>query len=302
MLTLVGVAMIVVALRDVVHELFHPERSGSLSRGLMRLVWAAARVAGRRYRRAIHHAGPVMLIAVGAAWAVLLAVGTALIYLPRLPGSFSASPALPPSATKGFMTALYISLGMLTSAGTSDMTPRTPLMRMVAVTEPVFGLVLITAWITWVLSIYPVIAQRRAFTRRVNLIRRSQPRPTALPEETPRDAVATLLESLSGDVARITSQLAQGRVTYYFQHDSPDLSLASTLRYVLDLARAAESRAGEPLLRHYGMALRLAVEALLAEIGEQFLAMKGAEPRAIIAALARDQLLPPVPVRERRAA
>jgi hypothetical protein len=40
--TAFGVLLVVMALRDVVHELFNPERTGSISRGIMRLVWPLA--------------------------------------------------------------------------------------------------------------------------------------------------------------------------------------------------------------------------------------------------------------------
>jgi hypothetical protein len=55
--TTLGVLLVVVALRDVVHELFNPERTGSISRGVMRLVWRLVRAVGRRHRGAIYRAG-----------------------------------------------------------------------------------------------------------------------------------------------------------------------------------------------------------------------------------------------------
>jgi hypothetical protein len=64
---------------------------------------------------------------------------------------------------------------MLTSLGASDITPKSPATRLVGVSEPVLGLVLISAWITWVLSTYPVIAERRASEREVDLMRRAEP-------------------------------------------------------------------------------------------------------------------------------
>ncbi len=178
---------------------------------------------------------------------------------------------------------------MLTSVGASDMTPRTGAMRLVGALEPVLGLVLISAWITWVLSIYPIIAERRMFSREVSLLRRAQPDANALVDETPLDAVAGLLRDLTAQVVRVGIQLSQARITYYFQNEDPDLSLAANLPYLLDVAREAEQHGREPLLRHYGTRLRMAVEDLLKDIGTHHLGVD-ATPDRIIHALARDHL------------
>jgi hypothetical protein len=290
-LTATGLALLVLAVRDIVHELFHPEVSGSISRLVMRAVWRVVRAAGRRYRGALYQAGPLMLIAVGLTWTLMLMTGAALVYLPRLPDGFSAGPALPPSALRGFPTAMYVSGAMLTSVGVSDVMPVSPVVRLFGVLEPMLGLVLISAWITWVLSIYPVIADRRALERQVSLLRRAQPRPDALAADTPRDGVAEVLRSLAEQIIKASAQLAQLRVTYYFQNQSEELRLAAQLPYVLALARAAERHATEPLIRHHGTALRLAIENLLADIGRQYLHLHDAPAEAVLDALARDHLL-----------
>lgn len=49
----------------------------------------------------------------------------------------------------------------------------------------------------------------------------------------PVEAVAEVLRSLTEQLLRISSELRQIRVTYYFQNDSPDLSLARQMPCVL---------------------------------------------------------------------
>src|SRR5436305_13328951 len=97
-LTTAGLALIAVALRDVFHELFHPELKGSLSRVVAQLTWRALRKIARLHRAVIHHAGPLMLVAIGATWVALIAIGAALVYAPRLPHGFDVSRTLPASA------------------------------------------------------------------------------------------------------------------------------------------------------------------------------------------------------------
>jgi hypothetical protein len=158
--------------------------------------------------------------------------------------------------------------------------------------ESLLGLVMFTAWITWVLSVYPVLAERRAFARQVGIFRAAHPSPAATVAEAPRDAVAAVLLSLSRDVLKVGVRLCQSHVTYYFHNDSPESTLAAQLPYVLDLARAAEESGPEPGIRHSGRMLRLATEETLSRLGVQFLGLpEHAPPATILRALARDHLL-----------
>ncbi len=291
MLTVTGVALVLVALRDVVHELFHPELSGSVSRFLARMMWRVIRAAAPLHRAALHHAGPLMLVAIGAAWVALVAVGAALIYTPRLPQEFNVSQTLPRSAQQGFGTALYLSVATMTAVGSSDLSPKAPLVRATAAFEPIVGLVLITAWISWVLSIYPIIARRRAFSREVDLLRRADTNPTAFALHSPPDLLAPLLLALTTQVVRVTSDLAQAHVTYYFQNEQQHLALGAQLPYVLALARAAEAREDEAVLAYHGARLRLSITDLLSEISVHHLGVSHAPPERIIEALARDHML-----------
>ena len=287
MSTLAGAALIVIALRDIVHELFHPELSGSLSRMLARALWRAAHLAGRP-RTVLRHMGPVILISIGAVWVALVAIGAALIYLPRLPQGFDVGPGLNSAERTGFLTAVYVSFVMLTSVGAGDITPKAPGVRMFAAAEPILGLVLICAWITWVLSIYPIIARRRTFEREVALLQKAAADPSTLLSEAPHEAIPDLLRALTTQVVRVATDLAQAEITYYFQNEQTELSLGVQLPYILALARAAEANDRPPLVRHYGTRLRLAIETLLDDIGAHHLGLPEAPPERVIAALRAD--------------
>lgn len=286
-----GAAIIVIVLRDVVHELFHPETSGSISRFVMQIVWRVMRRIARRYQWALFHAGPMMLIAVAGVWTLLLAIGWALIYWPWLPADFHVVDGLNAGASHGFISALYVSAAALTTIGSSDLTPTTAALRLMYTAEGLIGLVMITAWITWVLSIYPVIAERRAFTRQAMLLRDAEPRADIAVREPSIETAGEVLRTLSEQVIRIGSQLKQSRVTYYFQDQNPDVALAMQLPWVLAYARAAEERGSEPAIRRHGMLLRRAAEQLLAQLGAEFLDLRDAPPGRIITALAEDQLI-----------
>ena len=291
-LTLLGVILIVMVLRDVVHELFHPERTGSLSRSVMTGTWRSLRGVAQLRRSVIYRAGPAILIAVAATWLLLLVLGWTFIYWPRLPGGFNPDPALPASATRGFLTALYVSLTALTTLGAGDLPPLGAGMRIIVALESLVGPVIFTAWITWVLGIYPVLAERRAFAREIGALRRAESDAERAVHGAPQEAVAEILRSLAEKVLSMGARLQQARVTYYFQNESHDATLVVQLPYVLALGRAAEAHGTEPVLRHHGTMLRTATEELLHDLGTQFLDLRDGTPEQVIAALADDHLLP----------
>jgi hypothetical protein len=291
-LTLIGIAVVAVALRDVAHELFHPEMSGSISRFVMHAVWRAMRVVARYRRPLLNHAGPAILTTVVAVWSLLVASGWALVYWTRLNDGFAVDSSVGQTVTHGFGTALYVSLAALSSMGQSDLIPTDQAMRFAVVSEPFVGLVIITAWITWVLSIYPLIEQRRAFARRILLLREAEPDVHQLLAEASQDTVAEILRSLTDQLITIVTQLSQARVSYYFESEEHKLTLTYHLPWLLALGRAAEQKGQPPLVQHLGTGLRLAVESFVADLNASYLKIRGVSVDAGIEALARDHLLP----------
>jgi hypothetical protein len=96
--TIGGAVLVALALRDVFDVLFHESGRGVLAHVLMRGVWRAVRAVAKRQPNALSLAGPLALLAVVATWAVLLVVGWALIYWPRMPGSFHLASGVDPGA------------------------------------------------------------------------------------------------------------------------------------------------------------------------------------------------------------
>jgi hypothetical protein len=292
LLTTLGLAIIIVTLRDVIHELFHPERTGSISASVMRANWRVMRRIARWHRRWLYNAGPLMLVSVATVWVALFTLGWALIYAPRLPSAFHISPGLPAASTHGAWTAFYVSITALGTLGTGDFAPQYHFLRVLYPLESLVGAVMVTAWISWVLSIYPVLASRRSFTREVAVFRKTHPMPTDAVREAPADAIAETLRSFTEQIVAIGSQLQQTRVTYYFQDTDAERNLVCQLPYVLDLAIAAAVTPDvAPAITYYGGTLRCAVEQVLGEIGSDFLGVEHGEPREVLAHLRGDHLL-----------
>jgi hypothetical protein len=290
--TVIGSVIIAAVLRDVVHELFSPESSGSISRLVSHGMWRGVRRLGHLHRVFMYRAGPLCLVAVALVWTGLTVLAFALIYWPRLPASFHVDNALPVEVQKGFATAMYVSLASVTTLGSSDVTPQTTGLRVAVTLESLIGLVIVTAWITWVLSVYPVLAERRSFTREVIHLREVYPDPAAAVRDAPAEAVMGILLSLSEQVLQVGTRLGQTRVSYYFQNQSPQLTLVAQLPWVLALGHAAEDAPGAPALRHHGQLLCRATEQTLIDMGKEFMGMKEPSAQDALRAIARDHLLP----------
>jgi hypothetical protein len=289
--TMLAVVLIVLTLRDVVHELFHPATHGSISRAISRAIWWSTRLLGRRWRGALLHAGPSIMLSVLVSWTLLLAVGWALLYWPRLPTGYHVESSLPLRAVSGFRAALYVSLSTMTNLGAPDFAPRDDSLRFFTMIEALVGPVLITAWITWVLSIYPVLADRRVFTGEVALLRRDEPSATEAIGHLSPIVLGEALRSLSEKLLRIHASLLQSRVTYYFQNQPQDSTLAGQLPWVLELGREAVRVGADEAVRHRGRFLCSALEALAADIGKQFLSLEGATTDELLRALQNDHMV-----------
>ena len=119
-------------------------------------------------------AGPWILICIIALWALGLSVGWALLIWPYLPEGFHFSSGLDSAQNARFADALYFSLVTMVTLGYGDIVPHTAWLRLLVPLEALIGFVLMTASISWILSLYPVLARRRHLAREVFLIQRSE--------------------------------------------------------------------------------------------------------------------------------
>lgn len=71
-LTVLGVAVIVLGLRDMFHTLLHPSGKGAISHTVMALVW---KMSGRLHHRFGSAVGPGGMVAVVLLWVLLQGLG-----------------------------------------------------------------------------------------------------------------------------------------------------------------------------------------------------------------------------------
>lgn len=258
--TLLGVALIAIALRDIFDVLFHPLGRGMVARRVVRTIsWVARHLPGGQRTIGLL-AGPLSYIAVVATWATLLAVGWALVFWPRMPQGFNFDAALDPSQHSGFADALYVSLVNLTSLGYGDISPASSLLRVLGPVETLFGLGLLTASISWLISIYGAISRRDSLAHEVHLVKEAEER---LGEKL-ADADPELLERL---LASFAEQLIRGRrdlihfpITHYFRTEDEQRALAGLLPFLTSLVEEASGEERPHALRMRAEILRMAID------------------------------------------
>lgn len=280
--TAAGVLLIGIAGRDIFDVLFHPEGRGALARMLARGVWAGFRRVGAG-RRALALAGPVALLVVIGSWAALLTVGWALIYLPHIPAGFSGV-----SGGADWVDALNISLVTLTTVGFGDVVPTAEWLRLVAPLEALLGFGLLSASISWLLLIYPVLARRRSLAYEIWLLRDvGAEEPRAL-EQLRGEPAERLYQELTSRLIAVERDLVNFPITYYFAEADDRFSLPVVAPYLLELANHGTSDpSGHVRLR--ARLLRRAVADFAATTASGFHGMAGATTEELLDAYAGDR-------------
>jgi hypothetical protein len=264
LITAVGGALVVVALRDVFHTLFHPGGDGSLSSGLSAIVWAVLRRLGPHARGM---AGGVAVVGSLVMWAGMLVAGFALVYLPRLPDGFSYGSTLEPSTRGGLVDALYTSAVVLATLGLGDIVPVEPWLRLLVPVEALIGFALLTAGVSWLQQIQPALARRRTLARHLTVLRGAQTDVgTSLP-------TAAELAGIATGLARVHVDLRQASPTFYFVEREDPEALPRVLPYARELARTASAHDDDDDLRRSGAALDRTVTGLARFLGTRFLGM-----------------------------
>lgn len=257
--TLLGIALILVALRDIFDVLFHPLGRGMVARKVVRAVAWLARKLPRSGSLGLL-AGPLSYVAVVATWASLLAVGWALVFLPQMPDGFNFNPGLNPAEHAGFLDALYVSLVNLTSLGYGDISPATSLLRVLGPVETMFGLGLLTASISWLISIHGAISRRDSLAHEVHLAKETEERLGEKLVDADPALLETLLASFAEQLIRARRDVIHFPITHYFRTEDEERALAGLLPFLSELAEEAAQEDRPQSLRVRAEILRMAID------------------------------------------
>lgn len=286
-MTTAGVVVILYALRDIFHTLWHPAGFGTLSRMVFKGTWRLTRLSGR-WSRTTELAGPVGLLATLGMWTSLSVLGFALVYLPRMPEGFNFGSSLDPQASSDVASSVYLSIVAVATLGFGDILPATPLLRVVVPVEALVGFLLLTAGISWVLQLYPALIRRRALARHLTSMARCEAADVV--ERGEASIAVQHLEGVRSVLATIEMDLVQYAESYYFREVQCDVSLAATLPHVGDLVAAGE-RSTAPEVRNAAKMLASGLDEILLLLRREYLGEVGGRAETL-AAFAGDHQQP----------
>ncbi len=288
--TAVGLTLVAIALRDVFDTLFHPHGRGVVSERLIRLVWIALRRAVRRSSHLLSLAGPLAFLLVVLSWVLLVVLGAALIILPHLPEDYLFASGLEPQS--GLGEAVYVSLLNMTSLGYGDIVPTADALRLLGPLETMIGLGILTASISWILSIYRGLADYRSVAREIGLLCDAEATTgTSLGAADPGYA-AGILTLLTSKLVAVRRDLRHFPIAYYFHTRDPRYELASSLPRLVELLDRVRPERSPALALETARA-RAAVNDFLATVDEEFLGGRGGSPGEVLARWRADHLWEP---------
>ncbi len=281
-----GCLLISLVLIDIVLTLFTPSMQGRLNVLLVGFVWRVSGPLARRSPLARELTGPVTFLAVITMWATMIGFGWALIYFPFLTKDFLVNFGidLNRNSPNNFVAALYLSFEVLATLGFGDVVPTSGILRMVVILEALVGFGLLTAGISWFLSIVPALSRRRVLSHKIALIESAEREVHPLAEWDDQ-TLANSMRDIALELAGVQSDLQQYPVIYYFRHADSNADLVLKLPYLLRVARRARAEVDESQLpvELRSAILEHAVVDLLQTIATQHLGHEGRDADELMA-------------------
>ena len=280
--TSVGVVIALLGLRDLFHTLFHPARSGDIGDWISRHIW---RLFHRRMPRRLTFAGPIAFVSIMLFWAASVVLGFALVFLLRLPQSFTFAQGLDPGSYQSLLGALDISLGALITFSTGTYS-KNLIIQWVMGSESVIGFALLTAAVSWLLSIYPVFEHRKTLAHEATLLHFAEVKDIRRLTEVSDSDLLQILDGLALQLITCRNELVQFPITYYFHENETETALAGILPYMADVAEQSIQRGGGAGLA--AAVLGGAIDDYLKLVARSFLREPFTNRRDILEAFAAD--------------
>ena len=287
-LTVLGLGFILAAVQDLFHTLFHPSARAVVGDWLASAIWGVFR---RALPKHLSSAGPAAFAATLFYWAAFVIAGFAFIYQPRVPGGFAFAGGLNPESYASLRGSLALSLSTLTTAATGVYAKSTWLQFAMGC-EGLLGLVLLTASVSWVLSIYHVLEHQRSLAHQASLLHFAEASGIRRLDQVPDAELQEILLGLASQMTTHRNELTQFPITYYFREDEPQTALAGILSYLADIAEECVGRGGGVPVA--AAALGGAIDDFLKIVAETFLHRQWTNRREILEAYAEDHMREPV--------
>jgi hypothetical protein len=290
LVTVLGVLLILAALRDVFDALFHPGGKATVSRAVMRVVWRVFHPLARRLPRSFSLAGPTALILIVASWVVALVLGWALIFWPHIDGGFAFQEG---AEHRQFIDSIYISLTTLATVGFGDITPDAGWLRVVTPFEALLGFGLLTASISWLGSIYPALQRRRSLAYEIYLLREAQHEVGSDVADLEPTSAAAIYSELMSRLVNVERDLVAFPIAYYFTESDDRFSLPAAMQYLHEVALRGADESVDDRARLHAVMLRDAIRDFAATAARRFHGLRTEDTGEMLRAYAQDHLRDP---------
>ena len=284
--TAAGIALIAVVAHDVFTVLFRAGAESRTSGSIARVVWTLLRRGSGERRKVLALAGPIAVATVMGFWAVTLVLGWALIYLPHYPEAYVLADGTAPHGA--FAGAAHISLTTVTTLGTANLVPKPAWLQVVSPIESLIGFGLLTAAVTWLIQIYPVLSSRRALAYEIHLLADTERR---LELQVPRletSVAAELYAELTSRLIAVERDLVKFPITYYFAETDPRFALAAAMPVLTEIAERGKADEHADSVRLRAAMLHEAIEEFADTVVARFVLHRRHDVSDAIAAFARD--------------
>ncbi len=289
-LILPGVFLVGFALDDLFHTLFHPAGRGALSDWVGRAVWFIFRKLSDHKRDYITLAGPFAILSIMLMWVLSMVVGFAFFYYPFM-RHFVLAPGLDPAHHRGFFDAINVSLGSLITVG-GDFNSESKVLRLLMGIEATIGFGLLTASVSWLLSIYPALERRRTLAHEATLLHFAEQETGTRIEHLPPSDAQDVLWGLASSMATARNDLTQFPIIYYFASGDEETGFSGVLPYLAELAAVAAHPNMPPSVRLAGISLGGAIDDYLEFIAKTFIRMQTDDKPRIMQRYAEEHLRP----------
>jgi hypothetical protein len=256
-----------------------------------RVVWYFVRRLAKHRSNLITLAGPFAILSIMVMWVLCMVFGFALIYAPFMHTQFAFAPGMDPTRHQGFFDAINVSLGSLITVG-GDFNAKSKLIRLSMGIEALIGFGLLTASVSWLLSIYPALERRRTLAQEATLLHFAEEQTGLRIHQLPPSEAQDVIWGLAASMATARNDLTQFPVIYYFHSGDQESGFSGVFPYLSELAQAASHPSMAPSVRLAGISLGEAIDDYLESIAEIFIHISSDDKRAIMQRYADEFLRP----------
>ena len=172
--------------------------------------------------------------------------------------------------------------------GFGDITPASEALRLILPLEALLGFGLLSASISWLVSIYPALSRRRSLAYEISLLRAAEADDDFPLDALAPDAVERLLAELTSRLIAVERDLVHFPISYYFSAGDPRFSLPVAAPYLLELARRGMDEAQPKSVRFRARLLMQAIDDLARTTATRFHGSGASTPEELLRAYARD--------------